>query len=256
MIKCPKLKLFLGDGFMQLPRELKRLIERYKAKYNIEGEDNDILKKVISELEDEDIIKVYDELCEEENYLILTKKGYRPNFEKYREEILGYLDDSVVKAEIIRREQKQSSKETIEQRNYTYISEFTITLEDKADKLKIVKNFYRKVKQLEEERKHLLEEDEKIDNVQLSIHIMQCIKHIVEQMKIDLILYKGPNFKKRYKLKGIYEEKIRKIKRNNESEKYRRIKTLESVLNKVVKEIQKLKAEEKNLKEKQEDLER
>ena len=29
---------------MELPRELKRLIERYKAKYNIAGEDDEILK--------------------------------------------------------------------------------------------------------------------------------------------------------------------------------------------------------------------
>ncbi len=239
---------------MQLPRELKRLIERYKAKYNIEGEDSKILKRVISELEDEDIIKVYDELCEEENYLVLTKKGYRPNFEKYREEILGYLDESVVKAEIIKREQKQSSKQTIEQRNYTYISEFTITLEDKADKLKIVKNFYRKIKQLEKERKHLTDEDEKLDNIQLSIHIMQCIKHIVEKMKIDLTLYRGPNFKKKYKLKEIYEDKLKKIKRKENNERYRRTKALEEILNQLVKEISKLKEQEKQLKE--EELER
>ena len=106
---------------MELPIELKRLIERNKAQYGIKGEDEDILKKIIPELEDEDIIRLYDELCEEENNNILANKGYRPNFEKYREEILEYLDDSVVKSEIIRREQNQSSKPNLQQRHYTYI---------------------------------------------------------------------------------------------------------------------------------------
>ena len=72
---------------MELPIELKRLIERNKAQYGIKGEDEDILKKIIPELEDEDIIRIYNELCEEENNNIVSNKGYRPNFEKYREEI-------------------------------------------------------------------------------------------------------------------------------------------------------------------------
>ena len=41
---------------MELPIELKRLIEKYKAQYNIVGEDDEILKKIIPSLEDEDII--------------------------------------------------------------------------------------------------------------------------------------------------------------------------------------------------------
>ena len=40
---------------MELPVELKRLIERNKAQYGIEGDDEEILKRIIPELEDEDI---------------------------------------------------------------------------------------------------------------------------------------------------------------------------------------------------------
>lgn len=233
---------------MELPRELKRLIERYKAKYNISGEDDEILKRVIPELEDEDIIKIYDELCEEENYLILTHKGYRPNFEKYREEILSYLDDSAVKAEIIKREQKQSSKTSLEQRNYTYISEFTITLEDKVDKVKIIKSFYRKIKQLEIERKTLKDEQRK-DNIELSIHIMQCIKHIVEQMKLDIVLYRGPNFTKKYKIKMEYEDKIKELKRKKYNKEFITRRIQENILTQIVNEIKKLEKEKEKTKQ-------
>ena len=73
------------DKDRELPIELKRLIERNKAQYGIEGEDEEILKRIIPKLEDEDIVRLYDELCEEENNNILYNKGYRPNFEKYRE---------------------------------------------------------------------------------------------------------------------------------------------------------------------------
>lgn len=51
---------------MELPTQLKRLIEKYKSQYNIAGQDDEILKKIIPSLEDEDIIKLYDELCKEE----------------------------------------------------------------------------------------------------------------------------------------------------------------------------------------------
>lgn len=239
-------RIFLGVGFMHLPNGLKRLIERYKAKYNISGEDTEILKRVIPELEDEDIIRIYNDLCEEENYLIETQKGYRPNFEKYREEILSYLDDNVVKSEIIKREQNQSSKPLLEQRNYTYISEFTITLNDQADKIRIVKSFYRKVKQLEEERNKLRDKD-KTKNIQLSIHIMTCIKHIVEQMKIDLVLYRGPDYKKQYKLKQQEEIELKKIKRRKEYKENATRRVRENILNQIAKQIQELRAEEEAL---------
>ena len=75
---------------MQLPVQLKNLIEKSKAQYGIIGEDEDILKKVIPILEDEDIIRLYDELCDEENNNL--KIGNRPNFEKYREELEYILD--------------------------------------------------------------------------------------------------------------------------------------------------------------------
>ena len=199
---------------MRLPLELARLIEKYKAQYNIEGEEDEILKKVIPMLEDEDIIRIYDELCEEENNNILNKKGYRPNFEKYREEILDYLDDSVVKAEIIRREQNQSSKPDLQQRNYTYISEFTTTLDNKPDKKKIVNSFYRKIKQLQEER-NILNVKESINNIELTIHIYQCILHVCEKMEIDLVLYRGPKYKERYKL--LNQIDLKRLKRRRKT---------------------------------------
>ena len=237
---------------MELPRELKRLVEKYKAKYNLNEEDDEILKKVIPQLEDEDIIKIYDELCEEENYLILTKKGYRPNFEKYREEMLNYLDDSVVKAEIVKREQRQSSKALLEQRNYTYISEFTLALDNKEDRTKIINSFHKKVKQLEEDRRNTsnMSEDQKEDNIELSIHILKCIKHIIEKMDIDLILYRGPNFKN-IKLKVLeeFEDKIKKLKKEKYSKEFIEMCIKERILNQVVKQIQQLELEEKQLKE-------
>lgn len=199
-----------------MPIELKRLIEKYKAQYNIVGEDHEILKKIIPSLEDEDIIKLYDELCHEE-FTISDKKSSRPNFEKYREDLLNYLDDSMVKSEIIRREQKQSSKTDLTQRNYTYISEFTTTLDNKPDKLKIIRSFYRKIKQLESER-NLLDVHQSINNIDLSIHIYQCILHISEKMSIDLVLYRGFTAKKKYKLQNYID--LQKLKRRKKESKH------------------------------------
>ena len=229
---------------MRLPLELARLIEKYKAQYNIEGEEDEILKKVIPMLEDEDIIRIYDELCEEENNNILNKKGYRPNFEKYREEILDYLDDSVVKAEIIRREQNQSSKPDLQQRNYTYISEFTTTLDNKPDKKKIVNSFYRKIKQLQEER-NILNVKESINNIELTIHIYQCILHVCEKMEIDLVLYRGPKYKERYKLLNQIDLKRLKRRRKTKQENQTRLQNL--FLNENIKRINKLKLEKERL---------
>ena len=128
--------------------------------------------------------------------------------------MLNYLDDSVVKAEIVKREQRQSSKALLEQRNYTYISEFTLALDNKEDRTKIINSFHKKVKQLEEDRRNTsnMSEDQKEDNIELSIHILKCIKHIIEKMDIDLILYRGPNFKN-IKLKVLeeFEDKIKKL---------------------------------------------
>ncbi len=231
---------------MQLPIELRRLIEKNKAQYNIVGEDEEILKKIIPMLEDEDIIKIYDELCEEENNNILNKKGYRPNFEKYREEILDYLDDSVVKSEIIKREQYQSSKSDLQQRNYTYISEFTMTLDNKPDKKKILKSFYRKIRQLEEERQ-LLNVKESINNIELTIHLYKCILHIAEKMDIDLVLYRGPKFKERYKL--VKQIDLRRLKRKKQSKQENQIRLQNMFLNENIKRINKLKLENKKLKE-------
>ena len=228
---------------MRLPEELKRLIEKNKAQYGIVGEDDEILKKIIPALEDEDIIRLYDELCaEEEDNAISSKNGTRPNFEKYREEILEYLDDSVVKAEIIRREQYQSSKSNLQQRHYTYISEFATTLDNKPDKKKIVSSFYRKIKQLETERK-LLNVRQTISNIQLTIHIYQCIFHICEKMSIDLVLYRGPKYSKKYKL--ISQIDIRKIKRKKQSKEQNQIKLQNIFLSENIKRINKLKIQER-----------
>ena len=223
---------------MKLPTELKRLIERNKAQYGIVGEDDEILKKIIPRLEDEDIIRLYDELCEEENNNILSNRGYRPNFERYREEILEYLDDSVVKAEIIRREQKQSSKSNLQQRNYTYISEFTTTLDNKPDKKKIVNSFYRKIKELETER-NLLNVKETINNIELIIHIYKCILHISEKMDIDLVLYRGPKYKQRYKL--LKQIDIKRLKRKKYSKQLNQIRLQNMFLNENIRRINKLK---------------
>ena len=231
---------------MRLPIELARLIEKYKAQYNIEDEDDEILKKVIPMLEDEDIIKIYDELCEEENNNILSKKGYRPNFEKYREEILDYLDDSVVKSEIIKREQNQSSKPDLQQRNYTYISEFTTTLENKPDKKKIIKSFYRKIKQLEAERK-LLNVRETINNIELMIHIYECILHVCEKMEIDLVLYRGPKYKETYKL--LNQIDLKRLKKRKQTKKENQIRLQNMFLNENIKRVNKLKLEKERLRE-------
>lgn len=232
---------------MELPIELKRLIERNKAQYGIEGEDEEILKIIIPELEDEDIIRLYDELCEEENNNILSNKGYRPNFEKYREEILEYLDDSVVKSEIIRREQNQSSKSDLQQRNYTYISEFTTTLDNKPDKKKIINSFYRKIRQLQEER-NLLNAKTTINNIELTIHIYQCILHIAEKMDIDLVLYRGPKYKERYKLSSQLID-IRILKRRRQSKQENQIRLQNMFLNQNLKRINDLRLQKEKLEE-------
>ena len=232
---------------MELPIELKRLIERNKAQYGIKGEEEEILKKIIPKLEDEDIVRLYDELCEEENNNILYNKGYRPNFEKYREEILEYLDDSVVKAEIIRREQNQSSKSDLQQRNYTYISEFTTTLDNKPDKKKIINSFYRKIRQLQEER-NLLNVKSTINNIELTIHIYECILHIAEKMDIDLVLYRGPKYKERYKLSsGLID--IKRLKRKRQSKQANQQRLQNMFLNQNLERIKQLKVQKERLEE-------
>lgn len=229
---------------MQLPLELKKIIEKSKAQYGIIGEDDEILKKIIPSLEDEDIIRLYDELCEEENNNIILQKGYRPNFEKYREEILEYLDDTVVKAEIIRREQYQSSKHDLQQRHYTYISEFATTLNNKPDKKKIINSFYRKIRQLEGER-NLLNVQDALKNIELIVHIYQCILHVAEKMDIDLVLYRGPKYNKKYKV--LKQIDIRKIKRSKHS-KQENARMLQTIfLNENIKRINKLKMQERVL---------
>lgn len=236
---------------MQLPLQLKNLIEKNKAQYGIIGEDEEILKKIIPMLEDDDIIRLYDELCEEENNNIV--KGYRPSFQRYREEILEYLDDSIVKAEIIRREQNQTSKVDLQQRNYTYISEFTTTLDNKPDKKKIINSFYRKIKQLEEER-NLLNVRSAINNIDLIIHLYQCIIHVSEKMDIDLGLYRGPKYKKKYKI--LSQIDIRKIKRKK-IKKENQLMLHNIFLNENIRRINKMKLEkEKLIKKKLEQSER
>lgn len=230
---------------MELPVELKRLIERNKAQYGIEGDDEEILKRIIPELEDEDIIRLYDELCEEENRNILSNKGYRPNFEKYREEILEYLDDSVVKAEIIKREQNQSSKTDLQQRNYTYISEFTTTLDNKPDKKKIINSFYRKIRQLQDER-NLLNVKSTISNIELTMHIYQCILHIAEKMDIDLVLYRGPKYKERYKLSSELID-IKRLKRKRKSKQENQIRLQNIFLEQNLKRINQLKVQKERI---------
>lgn len=234
---------------MELPRELKRLVEKYKALYSISGEDDEILKKIMPKLEDEDIIKLYNELCTSE-VVHNTSKSHRPNFEKYREELLSYLDDSVVKSEIIKREQNQWSKPNLEQRNYTYISEFTTTLDSKPDKLKVINSFYRKIKQLEEDR-DFINIKETISNIELSIHIYECILHIRESMDIDLTLYRGFKGEKKYILKNYLEfKKIKKRKKQKDTQEHQRflqvlyLNQIMHNINELNKQLQQIKAKD------------
>ena len=231
---------------MELPIQLKRLIEKYKAHYNLLGTDDEILKKIIPRLEDEDIIRLYNELCKEElNHS--PNNSSRPNFEKYREDLLSYLDNSMVKSEIIRREQYQSSKPDLTQRNYTYISEFTTKLEDKPDKLKIIKSFYRKINQLESER-IFLNVEQAIDNIELSIHIYRCIQHIKEKMDIDLVLYRGFTAKKKYKLKNYIDFQIIKKKRKKRNKEQLEKSLHQHYSNQIIEKINELQKQIKILK--------
>ena len=95
-----------------------------------------------------------------------------------------------------------------------------------------------------------MSEDQKEDNIELSIHILKCIKHIIEKMDIDLILYRGPNFKN-IKLKVLeeFEDKIKKLKKEKYSKEFIGMCIKERILNQVVKQIQQLELEEKKLKE-------
>lgn len=233
---------------MEFPIELKRLIEKYKAHYHIIGSDDEILKKIIPSLEDEDIIRLYNELCKEEDNHSL-KKWSRPNFEKYREDLLSYLDNSMVKSEIIRREQYQSSKPDLTQRNYTYISEFTTTLDNKLDKQKIIRSFYRKIYELENER-NFLNVKQTINNIELSIHIYRCILHIREKMDIDLVLYRGFNSKKKYKLQNYIDFKKMKNKRKKNEQFQKHLQHLYS--NQIIQQINELQKQLQELKIKEE----
>ena len=141
----------------------------------------------------------------------------------------------------------QSSKSDLQQRNYTYISEFTTTLDNKPDKMKIINSFYRKIKQLEEE-KNLLNVRETIDNINLSIHIYQCILHIAEKIDIDLVLYRGPKFKERYKLSSELID-IKRLKRRRQSKNENQIRLQNIFLEQNLKRINLLKAQKERIEE-------
>lgn len=238
---------------MELPIELKQLIEKYKSLYNIKGSDDDILKRVIPLLEDEDIIQVYNELCAEDKKIHHTS-NFRPHFEKYREDILEYIDDSIVKSEIVKREQRQSSKNDLRQRNYIFISELATTLDNNSDKIKIIKSFHNKIKQLENER-NLLNVKESINNIELSIHIYNCILHILEKTTIDLDLYRGFDGKEKYKLQEQIDLLLLKNKRKklSKEEAQKHLQILYS--NQIIKCINDLKNQIEELKEKEENKE-
>ena len=232
---------------MELPQNLSQLIEKYKSLYNIEGSDDSILKRVIPLLEDEDIIQIYNELCEEDKK-IHHSSNFRPTFEKYREDILEYIDDSFVKSEIVKREQRQWSKNDLRQRNYIFISELATTLDDNSDKLKIIKSFYRKIKQLEDER-NLLNVQEAINNIELTIHIYKCILHICEKMTIELDLYRGFDGKEKYKMQEEIDYLILRNKRKSMSKEQaqQHLKTL--YFNQIIKRVNDLKLQMEELKQ-------
>ena len=232
---------------MELPEELRNLVEKYKKLYNIEGSDDEILKRVIPLLEDEDIIQIYNELCAEDKR-IHHNSNFRPTFEKYREDILEYIDDSYIKSEIIQREQRQWSKGDLRQRNYIFISELASTLDDNADKKKIIKSFYRKIKQLEDER-NLLNVQDSINNIELTIHIYKCILHISEKMTIELDLYRGFDGKEKYKLQEEIDYLILRNKRKSMSKEQaqQHLKTL--YFNQIIKRVNDLKLQMEELKQ-------
>lgn len=234
---------------MELPEELKQLVEKYKKLYNIEGSDDEILKRVIPLLEDEDIIQIYNELCAEDKR-IHHSSNFRPTFEKYREDILEYIDDSYIKSEIVQREQRQCSKNDLRQRNYIFISELASTLDDNADKLKIIKSFYRKIKQLEDER-NLLNIQDTINNIELTIHIYNCILHICEKMTIELDLYRGFDGKEKYTLQEEIDYLILKNKRKamSKEQAQQHLKTL--YFNQVMKRINDLNLQMEELKQRE-----
>ena len=238
---------------MELPQNLSQLIEKYKSLYNIEGSDDSILKRVIPLLEDEDIIQIYNELCEEDKK-IHHSSNFRPTFEKYREDILEYIDDSFVKSEIVKREQRQWSKNDLRQRNYIFISELATTLDNNADKLKIIKSFYKKIKQLEAER-NLLNVQEAINNIELTVHIYKCILHISEKMTIDLELYRGFDGKEKYKLKEQIDLLILKNKRKSMSKEQaqQHLKTL--YFNQILKRVNDLRLQMEELKQREQNNE-
>ena len=238
---------------MELPGELRNLVEKYKKLYKIEGSDDEILKRVIPLLEDEDIIQIYNELCEEDKK-IHHSSNFRPTFEKYREDILEYIDDSFVKSEIVKREQRQWSKNDLRQRNYIFISELATTLDDNSDKLKIIKSFYRKIKQLEDER-NLLNVQEAINNIELTIHIYKCILHISEKMTIELDLYRGFDGKEKYKMQEEIDYLILRNKRKSVSKEQAQehLKTL--YFNQIMKRVNDLKLQMEELKQREQNNE-
>lgn len=234
---------------MELPEELKQLVEKYKKLYNIESSDDEILKRVIPLLEDEDIIQIYNELCAEDKR-IHHSSNFRPTFEKYREDILEYIDDSYIKSEIVQREQRQWSKGDLRQRNYTFISELASTLDDNSDKKKIIKSFYRKIKQLEEKR-NLLSVQDTINNIELTIHIYNCILHIAEKMIIELDLYRGFDGKGKYKMQEELDYLILRNKRKAMSKEQAQqyLKTI--YFNQVIKRVNDLKLQMEELKQRE-----
>lgn len=238
---------------MELPITLKNIIEKYKSIYNIEGSDDEILKKVIPLLENEDIIQIYNDLCAEDKRIHHTS-NFRPTFEKYREDILEYIDDSYIKSEIIQREQRQSSKNDLRQRNYIFISELATTLDDNSDKLKIIKSFHKKIKQLEEER-NLLNVQDSINNIELSIHIYKCIMHILEKMSIDLDLYRGYTPEQKYKLQEYIDLSLLKEKRKKLSKEEQQLYLKNLYCNQIMKHINDLKTQLQELKQKEENKE-
>jgi len=101
----------------------------------------------------------------------------------------------------------------------------------------------------------LLNVQNAINNIELIIHIYECIMHMAEKMDIDLGLYRGPKYDKQYKLfKQIDLKRIKRRKRSKE-ENARILQTI--FLNENIKRINKLKNERQRLQNiKREDFER
>ena len=90
----------------------------------------------------------------------------------------------------------------------------------------------------------MLDVDQSINNIELSIHIYQCILHISEKMSIDLVLYRGFTAKKKYELQNYIDfKKLKKRKKESKHIKEHLQQIRSNYIIEHINELQKLKQE-------------